>query len=98
MKKTARATLATLAAVGMTPLVATAEPMVLTPTQMESITAAARPPSINVNVVVQNNITTQIANAIAFAFASCGICSGAPSAFSLATASNINLSNQQVGR
>ncbi len=67
MRKIMRATVATVAAVVIAPVVAYAEPMVLTATQMESITAAA--PPVNVNVVVNNAITTQINNAVALALA-----------------------------
>jgi uncharacterized protein HemX len=68
MRKIMRAMVATVAAAVIAPVVAYAEPMVLTATQMESITAAA-PPVINVNVVVNNAITTQINNAVALALA-----------------------------
>jgi hypothetical protein len=82
------------------PLAASAEPMVLTSTQMESITAGASPTEINVSVelgdiLVQTNHTTQVANAIALALATCGICTGgAPAASSLAGAINDNASGQ----
>jgi hypothetical protein len=99
MRRIARATVATVAAVVMTPVVAYAEPMVLTATQMASITAAARSPVININVVKQTDITTQIANAVALSFATCGVCVGdGPSAFSFATARNFNSSGQLVRR
>jgi hypothetical protein len=95
----ARATAATVAAVVMTPVVAYAEPMVLTATQMDSISAAARSPLVNINVVVQTIRTTQIANAIAVSFATCGVCVGSgPSASSLAAALNSSSSGQSVGR
>jgi hypothetical protein len=84
----------------MTPLAVSAEPMVLTPTQMESITAAG-PSEININVTLisQTILTTQVAKAIAVTIASCGICvGGAPSASSLAAASNTSASAQQIGR
>jgi uncharacterized protein HemX len=68
MRKIMRAMVATVAAAVIAPVVAHAEPMVLTATQMESITAAA-PPVINVNVVMNNAITTQINNAVALALA-----------------------------
>ena len=67
MRKIMRTTVATVAAAVIAPVVAYAEPMELTATQMESITAAARPPVINVNVNVA--IVTQINNAVALAFA-----------------------------
>jgi hypothetical protein len=92
MRKIMRATVATVAV--MAPVVAYAEPMVLTATQMESITAAARPPSINVNVVINTAIITQINNAIAFAIA---IGPGA-SAFNLVTQSNAAASRQIAAR
>ena len=65
MKRNARATIAVVAAVMMTPMVVKAEPMMLTAKQMDSITAAAQRPEINVNVAV----IFQIANAIALSFA-----------------------------
>jgi len=99
MRRIALVTVAAVASTGVAPWVAKAEPMVLTATQMESITAAAL---IEVNVpinlalgdiLVQNNITTQVANAIGLALAACGICTGAaPSASSLASAINANVS------
>jgi hypothetical protein len=99
MRRVVAATVATVAALQVTPSVAFAEPMVLTATQMDSITAGARLPAINITVIVQNNITTQIANAIAISFANCGICIGrAPSASSFATAFNINGTGQLVRR
>ena len=95
MRKMARATVATVAAMVMTPVVAYAEPMVLTAKQLESITAGAPPAGININI----NITTQIANAKAISIATCGVCTGsAPAAFGLAAASNANASGQQISR
>lgn len=95
MRRSARAAVAAMAAVVMTPLVAYAEPMVLTASQMESITAAAPPAGININI----NITTQVANARAIAIATCGICvDGVPSASSFAAAINANVSGQQILR
>lgn len=89
MKRIARARIAIVAAAVITPVVANAEPMMLTATQMDSITAAAQVPEINVNVVVQTINVTQIANAIALSFAICGVCDdGAPAATSLAAADN----------
>jgi hypothetical protein len=90
MRRMARATVATVAAVVMAPVVAYAEPMVLTATQMESITAAARIAGVNINL----NITTQIANAFALSFAT----GRGASAFSLAAATTANASGQQIGR
>jgi hypothetical protein len=99
VSKMVRATVATIAAVVMTPVVAYAEPMVLTATQMDSITAAARSPQVNINVVVQTIQTTQIANAIAVSFATCGVCKGGvPSATSVAAAANASSAGQLAGR
>jgi len=98
MKRIARATIAIVAAVGMAPVVVNAEPMMLTAKQMDSITAAAQPPEINVNVVVQTISVTQIANAIALSFATCGVCNdGVPTASSFAAAANFaaNAQSQQ---
>ena len=93
MRRIARAPVAILAAMMLMPAVASAEPMVLTATQMDLITAAARPPRISININI--NINTQIANAIAFSFAICGICTGgAPSASSFAAAINANATRQ----
>jgi hypothetical protein len=80
-------------------LVAKAEPVTLTTSEMESVTAAALVEvNIPINVVtggfqVQTNLTTQVANAVSIAIATCGICNGsAPSASSLAAAANVNAS------
>jgi hypothetical protein len=70
--------------------VANAEPVRLSASAMDAVTAAAR---IQVNIQVQTNITTQVANAIAIALANCGICAGgAPVASSRAGAINGNVS------
>jgi hypothetical protein len=100
MRRIALPASAAISLMVVTPLAVSAEPMVLTPTQMESITAAG-PSGININVSLswQTIITTQAANAIAVAIANCGICvGGAPSALSLAGASNASVSAQQIGR
>jgi hypothetical protein len=76
-----------------------AEPLTLTASEMESVTAAA-PVQVNVPVSVvtggfrvQANFTTQVANAVSIAVATCGVCIGsAPSAFSFAAAANTNAS------
>jgi hypothetical protein len=94
MRKIVRATVATVATAVMAPVVAYAEPTVLTATQMESITAAARLPDINVNVAVNNAITTQINNAVALALA---IGPGA-SASSFVAQSNASATAQLVQR
>ena len=80
-------------------LAAKAEPVTLTASEMESVTAAALiGVNVPVNVVtggfqVQTNLTTQVANAISIAVATCGVCIGsAPSAFSFAAAANTNAS------
>ena len=104
MRGIALAAIAAVTSMVVTPLAVSAEPMVLTAVQMASITAAAAPRSINVNVqlgdvLVQTNRTIQVANAIAVAIANCGVCvGGAPSASSLAVASNTNASGQQITR
>lgn len=104
MRGIALAAIAAVTSMVVTPLAVSAEPMVLTAVQMASITAAAAPRSINVNVqlgdvLVQTNRTIQVANAIAVAIANCGVCvGGAPSASSLAVASNANASGQQITR
>jgi hypothetical protein len=99
MRRIALPTIAAMALMVVTPLAVSAEPMVLTATQMDSVNAAARSPVVNVNVVVQTIQTTQIANAFALSFATCGICKGGvPSASALASAINANTSGQLVGR
>jgi hypothetical protein len=91
MRKIARAVfvaVASVASVAATPFAADAEPMMLTNSQMEAVTAAAL---IEVNI----NLTTQVANAIALAFATCGVCTdGAPAASSSASAGNFAASAQ----
>jgi ABC-type transport system substrate-binding protein len=95
MKRIARATIAIAAAVVMAPVVVSAEPMMLTVRQMDAITAAAQLPEININVNVQSINTTQIANAFALSFATCGVCNdGAPSASSFASAGNFAVGAQ----
>jgi hypothetical protein len=104
MRTIALSAIAAVTSMVVTPLAVSAEPMVLTVMQMDSITAAASPTSINVNVelgdiLVQTNRTTQVANAIAVAIANCGVCVGsAPSAASIAAATNANASAQQITR
>jgi hypothetical protein len=99
MRRIALPAIAAITLMVVAPLAVSAEPMVLTATQMDSVNAAALSPVVNINVVVQNNQTTQIANAIALSFATCGICKGGlPSASSLASAINANTSGQLVGR
>jgi hypothetical protein len=94
MRKIARAVfvaVASVASVAATPFAADAEPMMLTNSQMEAVTAAAL---IEVNI----NLTTQVANAIALAFATCGVCTdGAPAASSSGSAGNFadSAQNQQ---
>ena len=90
-----------MASVIATPLAANAEPMMLTASQMESVTAAVSidvSPSINLvlgDVLVQTNLTSQVANAIAFAISTCGICIGvATAASSVAAAINTNAGSQ----
>jgi hypothetical protein len=89
MRKIARAAVVAAASLATTPFAADAEPMMLTNSQMEAVTAGAL---IEVNIPINLNlaITTQVANAIALAFATCGICTGGgPAAASLADAANI---------
>ena len=66
MRGIALAAIAAVTSMVVTPLAVSAEPMVLTAVQMASITAAAAPRSINVNVqlgdvLVQTNRTIQVA-------------------------------------
>jgi hypothetical protein len=94
MRKITRAIFVAVASVAATPFAADAEPMMLTNSQMEAVTAAAL---IEVNIPINLNLalTTQVANAIALAFATCGICSGgAMDASSLAAAINDSVSGQ----
>jgi len=94
MRKIARAALVAVASVAATPFAADAEPMMLTNSQMEAVTAAAL---IEVNVPItlvtgdfqvqsNFNLTTQVANAIALAFS--------PAASSFASAGNFAASAQ----
>jgi len=97
MKKVALAVVA-VTWMGVTSSLARAEPLTLTASQMESVTAGALI-EINIPIAVQTNLnlTTQVANAIALAFATCGICGGgAPDASSLAATTNANVSGQFV--
>jgi hypothetical protein len=89
MRKIARAAFVAAAFVAATPVAADAEPMMLTRSQMEAVTAAAL---VEINIPINLNlaITTQVANAIALALATCGICSdGAPTASSFASGGNL---------
>jgi hypothetical protein len=104
MRKIARAVFVAVASVAATPFAADAEPMMLTNSQMEAVTAAAL---IEVNVPItlvtgdfqsNVNLTTQVANAVALAFATCGVCTdGAPAASSSGSAGNFadSAQNQQ---
>jgi hypothetical protein len=88
MRKTARAAVVAAASLAVTPFAADAEPMMLTNSQMEAVTAAALV-EVNVPINVNLAITTQVATAIALAFATCGICiDAAPTASSFASAGN----------
>jgi hypothetical protein len=94
MRKIVRATVAAVATAVIAPVVAYAEPMVLTATQMESITAAARTPDVNINVAVNAATVTQINNAVGLALA---IGPGA-SASSIIAQTNVNVSKQIAAR
>jgi hypothetical protein len=99
MRRIALPAIAAITLMVVTPLAVSAEPIVLTATQMDSVNAAALSPVVNINVAVQTIQTTQIANAIALSLATCGICQGGvPSASSLAAALNSSSSGQLVGR
>jgi hypothetical protein len=97
MRKIALPEVVVVTSMAVAPLVAKAEPVMLTASQMDSVTAAALiEVNIPINILVQTNLTTQVANAIALAFATCGVCTGAaPSASSLASAVNANVSGQR---
>lgn len=96
MGRIARATIMAAGSAVMIPWLAHAEPMVLTPTQMASVTAAAQVAiNVPINIGVQTNVTTQVANAVGIAVATCGVCVGSgPTAASSATARNFNVSRQ----
>ena len=87
-------TLAALVAAG--PFAAKAEPLLLTPSQMEAVTAGLTLvfPDINVNAgnvafLQQLNLANQIATPLAVALATCGVCDGnAPTAQAAAAAAN----------
>jgi hypothetical protein len=98
MRKFALSVVVAASSMVVTTSLAKAEPVTLTASQMESVTAAALI-EINIPILVQTNLTTQVANAIALAFATCGVCSGgALDASSLAAAINDNVSGQQIQR
>jgi len=95
MRKIVRAIFVAVALVAATSFAADAEPMMLTDPQMEAVTGAAL---VEVNIPINLNlaITTQVANAIALAIATCGVCTdGGPAAASLAAAANVAVSLQQ---
>lgn len=93
MRKIVRATVAAVATAAIAPVVAYAEPMVLTATQMESITAAARTP-VNINVALNIATVTQINNGVGVALA----IGPRASASSVITQTNVNASQQIAAR
>ena len=94
MRKIVRATVAAVATAVIAPVVAYAEPMVLTATQMESITAGAQTPDVNINVALNIATVTQINNAVGLALA---VGPGA-SASSIIKQTNVNVSKQIAAR
>jgi hypothetical protein len=94
MRKIRLAVFVAVVSVAAAPFAADAEPIMLTDSQMEAVTAAAL---VEVNIPINLNLamTTQVANAIALAFATCGICSdGSLDASSVAAAINDSVSGQ----
>jgi hypothetical protein len=99
-------TLAAVAAAAVGSYSVKAEPLSLTSSQMEAVSAAG--PAINVSprtnvnagnvTFTQNlNLTNQTAAALAVALATCGICSGnVPGAEAVAAAANANRTGQGV--
>jgi hypothetical protein len=84
-----------------------AEPLLLTSSQMEAVTAGLAlnvSPQINVNAgngafLQQLNLTTQTAQAFAVAVATCGVCSGnIPAADAAAAAVNASRSANDILR
>jgi hypothetical protein len=81
-----------------------AEPLLLTSSQMEAVTAGLTLvlPDINVNAgnvdILQNlNLTNQTAVALGVALATCGVCSGnIPAAEAAAAAANAALAGQGI--
>jgi hypothetical protein len=82
-----------------------AEPLLLTSSQMEAVTAGLAinvSPQTNVNAgnvafLQQLNLTKQTAVASGVAIAACGVCSGKiPTAEAAAAAANVNLSGQDI--
>lgn len=97
MRRIALSAVVAATLVVVTTSVVRAEPVMLTALQMDVVTAGLSivvdvPTSVVTgDVLVQSNITTQVANAIANAIATCGVCIGAaPDVASLAQAINTN--------
>jgi hypothetical protein len=94
-------TLAAVTAVAGGSFAVKAEPLLLTSSQMEVVTAGL---VVNINVNAGNvaflqqlNLTTQTAVAVANAIAACGVCSGKiPAAEAAAAAANTNRSGQDI--
>jgi hypothetical protein len=99
MKTSVVPALALAAVVAGGAFAAKAEPLLLTSSQMEAVTAGL---VINVNAgnvafLQQLNVTTQTAQAFAVAIAACGVCSGnIPAADAAAAAANANLTGQGI--
>jgi hypothetical protein len=83
-----------------------AEPLLLTSSQMEAVTAGLTinvSPQTNVNAgdvafQQQLNVTSQVAAAVAVPVVACGVCSGKiPAANAAAAAANANLTGQIQG-
>lgn len=99
MRKIALGTVVAVTSMVAAASVTKAEPVTLTASEMESVTAAALvevyvPVNLVLgDVLVQTNLTTQVANATAVAIATCGVCVGyGPTAATIAAAINSNLS------
>jgi len=98
-------TLAAVAAAAVGSFAVKAEPLLLTSSQMEAVTAGlAINASPQTNVIAGNvtftqnlNLTNQTAAALAVAVATCGVCSGnVPGAKAAAAAANANLTGQGI--
>jgi hypothetical protein len=74
-----------------------AEPLLLTSSQMEAVTAGLTVIAGNVTFTQNLNLTNQTAAGVAVAVATCGVCSGKnPAANAAAAAANANLTGQSI--
>jgi hypothetical protein len=105
MKTTVVSALALAAVVAGGSFAVKAEPLLLTSSQMEAVTAGLAinvSPQFNVSAgnvafLQQLNVTNQTAAAVAVALSTCGVCSGdIPAAEAGAAAANASLSGENI--